>query len=87
MEFCCFVIIWFSNVLLKRKDFCLTSVTQRRRQKPRVYKTIKCNNNVNDSNKNVTNFFLIYSITSQPKQRRSIKQARNLILFCFEFFF
>ena len=40
-------------------------ITQRRRQKKQkednssfsFYETIKCNNNVNDSNKNVTNFF------------------------------
>ena len=76
MECCCFVIIrhWFLNVLLKRKDLSQqnvnkTSVTQRRRPKKEnnsscsFYKTIKCNNNVNDSNKNVTNFFTQTSLT------------------------
>ena len=41
---------WFFNVLLKR----LLS------QQNVNNKTIKCNNNVNDSNKNVTNFLFFF---------------------------
>ena len=49
--------------LLSQQNVNKTSVIQGRRPKKEnnsscsFHKTIKCNNNINDSNKNVTNFF------------------------------
>ena len=70
----------------KERNFVLTKFKQKisnTKEETKKMKTtpfvlsIKFNNNVNDLNKNVTNFFLIlYSITSQSKQLR--------ILFCFD---
>ena len=65
--------------LLSQQNVNKTSVTQRKRPKKEnnsscsFYKTIKCNNNVNDSNKNVKLFcvFLLFSLIRPLFKTRS----------------
>ena len=71
-ECCCFVYIYtpmvFECFVKKKKIFdstkCKQNISNTKKETKKennslcsFYKTIKCTNNVNDSNKNVTNFF------------------------------
>ena len=55
---------WFFKCFVKKKRL-LSHISNTKKETKKkennsscsFYKTIKCNNNVNDSNKNVTNFF------------------------------